>query len=453
MVQDYIIDGLSILLSSKCNLNCDFCFLNKNKTFNEYDQIILSAWENQTYIQNLINTLLKMNQHPTNIHDITFWGGETLYNIDIITKNISLLCENFPNVNNYWLSTNFTMNIEQLVLFLQELDKNSKQKACFKLQLSIDGPYEIAGHKVSNEIYEKNLKKFFSLINDISFKNLSIILMINSVIDGQLFLSYFSDSQHIITYMDYMHNLCKIIKNYNKNSQVLFDIDMILPRLSRPSIMTQEDGILFSNILSSWYNIIKNNFTYLNPNMILAIISKSEYRYKESLSLLKGNHNCIMLYNNLCILPDGTIAECINQYMLCNKQYQEELKENNLDEYYISKMSEKLSFNPNQMDTQKLTKQLYFINNGFKTNISTYRCLALGLGQELAASNQISYIYKNPEILYAHIAMLEQDMDCSAFNLRANKNSFLHSTSEFRKLFNGAALQIFNIKKDLIYEQ
>jgi len=56
---------------------------------------------------------------------------------------------NFPNLHSFWLPTNFSINIDYLVLFLKEIDKYLVNNANIWLQLSIDGPIEIAGHKIS----------------------------------------------------------------------------------------------------------------------------------------------------------------------------------------------------------------------------------------------------------------------------------------------------------------
>jgi len=82
------ISAISFLLSSKCNLNCNFCFFNKNKYFNDFNEIVKKAWKDNTYIPTILNTLNKLNQSPNNVNAINFWGGETLYDLEPFIPHI-----------------------------------------------------------------------------------------------------------------------------------------------------------------------------------------------------------------------------------------------------------------------------------------------------------------------------------------------------------------------------
>ena len=44
---------ISVLISSRCNLDCSFCFLHKHEALNAYDKTIIKAWEEKTYLKNV----------------------------------------------------------------------------------------------------------------------------------------------------------------------------------------------------------------------------------------------------------------------------------------------------------------------------------------------------------------------------------------------------------------
>lgn len=426
------ISTISILLSSRCNLNCDFCFFNKNKYFNDFNKIVKKAWEEKKYIPTILKTLNSLNQSPKNINAINFWGGETLYNLEPIIPNIQELLINFPNIHSFWLPTNFSINIEYLILLLKEIDKYLINKANMWLQLSIDGPIEIAGHKIEFKKYEENIIKFFNNINNYQFQKLSIDLHINAVIEEQTFLKYFSEDNNIITYTKYMNNLCNIIKSNNKNDKIYFDKDMIVPVPSSPSNLTSNDGILLSFILKKWKKILINNFSNIDPHCLQYIIRKNS-----DLTLSYPNFECKQLLNSICILPDGTIAECINHFLMHSKEYQKDL--DNEEDLITSKYSSILAYNPNNMTKEELKKQLRYINEGFRNNETTYRCLSLGTCLELLKSSQIDESYSDIEKLYKHINYFEKEFGCSSYHNQTTHIPYMASPGTYRKIFNGVA--------------
>ena len=427
------ISAISFLLSSKCNLNCNFCFFNKNKYFNDFNEIVKKAWKDNTYISTILNTLNKLNQSPNNVNAINFWGGETLYDLEPFIPHIQELLLNFPNLHSFWLPTNFSINIDYLVLFLKEIDKYLINDASIWLQLSIDGPIEIAGHKISFKQYEKNIVKFFDEINNYNFNKLSVDLHINAVIEEQTFLKYFSEDNNIIEYTNYMVNLCKIIKDNNKNNHILFSKNMIIPVPSSPSEMTTNDGILLTFILNKWKQILINNFPDINPYCVQYIIRKSF----SDLKISYPNFECKQLLNSICILPDGTIAECINHFLMHSKEYQKDLTEK--EDLITAKYSSALAYNPNNMDQKELKKHLRYINEGFRNNETTYRCLSLATCLELLKSSQIDESYSDIEKLYKHINQFQKEMGCSSYNHQTTHIPYMSSPGTYRKIFNGVA--------------
>ena len=111
------VNTICLLASSQCNLKCKFCFLHKDKVLNTYNQQIIQAWSNKTYIKNVEASLKKLGESAKNIFEIEFWGGETLLNISIITENVPLIIKTFPNLSKIMFSTNWTVNVKIILIF------------------------------------------------------------------------------------------------------------------------------------------------------------------------------------------------------------------------------------------------------------------------------------------------------------------------------------------------
>ena len=134
------IASITFISSAMCNLNCSFCYLNKNIAYSSFNTLVLQAWKDKTYIKNVCTSLDKLNIDKTSINTISLWGGETLLSITDVTNNLKEIYQSFPNITNWMVSTNWTSNVYDIFDFLKAIDKYSKYPTEFSLQLSIDGP-------------------------------------------------------------------------------------------------------------------------------------------------------------------------------------------------------------------------------------------------------------------------------------------------------------------------
>lgn len=189
------IESLAFISSAACNLNCSFCYLNKNKAYKEFNEWIETSFQNKTYVKNAYETILALNANPLDIKIIQFWGGESLYQISNIINNIEEIYLYFPNVEMFKASTNFLIDIEKLFELLCLIDYYSLNHTKFELQLSIDGPGKIAeeGHNVNFDIYKENYTLLASLLNSKKFNNLIIDININATLNKETYLEYFNN--------------------------------------------------------------------------------------------------------------------------------------------------------------------------------------------------------------------------------------------------------------------
>lgn len=434
--------AFSILASGKCNLNCKYCFLHKNKSLSAIDNLIQESWENGSYITNIQNTLTKLHVNFKDIKYITIWGGEPLLNLTNFNNSIIKLFDIFPNIQSFWTSTNFNINISELIHLLTNIDKSANNNVKFKLQLSIDGTYYKDGHNIPIEVYKKQLKDFIEQTLNINFKKIKIEINFRPTISEEDFLNLFFNEEQLNNYILYMLSLVDYINSFAINKNISF-INNILPTAAYPSKSTTLDGIKFTEALQIW-DQIKNKYDLTESLSDNGVGRMIDY------NLFKNNYECRNLLQDITILPDGSITCCVNSFLNNFDLYINELKEQNDIEGQYKVLTEKpYSFNPLTMSDEEINKKLFLIQHVIKNNSSTYTYFALKMCEELLQVNQISNNYNhNKDLLLKHITLIGANLGCMFYNLHETQLPYLNSPSTFRKYLNGVAEYIETQKKN-----
>ena len=455
-MQQKNIISISLISSTTCNLNCSFCYLHKNESYKLYDKIVREHWANGKYIINAYNTVKAFPADPNNVEVCQLWGGETLLNIDDVTKNIQLFYKYFPNVKEWKISTNFLVNIDKFMDFLKEIDNNTKKDTLISLQVSIDGPpgeYCEQGHNGDWEIYKKNFFHLTTLVNNYKFNHIYINITINATVSRELYLKKFSDYNEMKHYVEEMYNLTKYINDNCISRSINMELSYILPGMAQPYDDTTEDGKKFAEICKLWEKLKIECFPDLSYyfgfyNGCGPII--------EDRPLFKPNAECTELKSCITINYDGSICECSGSYIDSFKPYQEELKkENRIKDLRAAQRRDKLTYNPAKMTPEELEKHDWYVYYGYKNNSSTYMHLMMCLADELALSGQIPYRYhEDKEYLLKHISALSAINSCTRENLKETGISYLCPPSSLRRYLNGVLdygynLKFLKLKKDI----
>ena len=445
--------NLTLISSGICNLSCEFCFLHKNQSYKSFDKIVQKAWQEKTYLPTVEKVLEKININFQDIDTITLWGGEPLLNIQNIIDSIPEFYSLFPKLNTWMMSTNFNINIDNLVKFFITLDKYAKPNTNIKLQISIDGPeqFQKIGHNVSDDIYKQNFTNLLKQLNIIKLNNILINFFFKAVVDEKKYLEYFSDSNNMQEYFDYFISLEKFVNDLIINKNISIGPICPFPTPTMPSNYTVEQSIQFQNIFKIWnYLAIKNNYFIYNFYDGISHLVKNT-------SLIHPNAECSEMLGNYTILPDGTIAHCGSCFINSYQEYQKELEnENNISYLDFAHFDNYLTYNPLKMTEQELSRQQWYSSKGMRNNFSTYYCLMLGLCNELALSGQISNKYiNNKELLLRHLALLRTNSSCTRENVRNTHLPYINNVENYRKYFNGFAEFVEDNEKQkmIMYEE
>lgn len=425
---------ITLLTSGSCNLNCNFCFLHKNIAFQKMDKIVQAAWKNKEYLTTIQKVLEKLKIDYNNIRDITLWGGEPLLNLTNFNNNIQDLFLTFPNLSRFSTSSNFNINIQDLIKLLQNIDLYTNNEIAFGLQLSIDNIFYNEGHNIPFYVYKEKFKELLENTYNIKFQKIKLIINFRCTITEEKYLNLFQDKQLLTDYLDYINDLMEYIYSFNINQNIIIS-STAFPIAVYPTHCTSAQGIQLSNNLRIWDNI-KNSYHLAN-----GLYDEILPRMKTLSEIEIGpNFECGNLLHDLMILPDGTITNCLNAYMSGYSEYEKELQnENDIKGLSELELEKAYCFNPLSMTEKEIYKQVWYIQNCLKNNISTYLYFALKMCEELIDVNQISNIYDgNTNLLFKHIMLIEKNLACMYYNMHETQLPFLNSPSIFRKYLNGA---------------
>lgn len=139
---------IDLILTTNCNLRCNYCFENSKKNENNFFDIDLG--ENKYLIKNdfklenaifIIDSIMSI--YPQDNIQINFLGGEPLLKFNLIKNIVKYCSDNYSDKVNYSITTNATLFNEEILGFMLYYK--------FNVKFSIDGCFK------SNDINRKDI--------------------------------------------------------------------------------------------------------------------------------------------------------------------------------------------------------------------------------------------------------------------------------------------------------
>lgn len=441
------IKSITIFGSSVCNFNCSFCFLHKNKAYGEYNKLLCEAWDNGSYLINMKRSLEKLNVETKDVNEIQIWGGESIINIDKITKNLKDIYKLFPNISLWQLSTNFSVHLPKFIDFIKELDKLANFGTVFNLQFSIDGPPgEISevGHD-GWEYYEDNIKLLTDTFNNYKLNNITINMIIHSTLNKEHYLKL-ADYDYLKDYMIKMYEFGKSIKDRCISKSLYFNQDIIYPNLATPYEDTKEDGEKIAQIFYMWDKLYKDYFEKLGLRNNKFYSGMGLFANIKRLTA--PNSECRELSEALSITHEGKIVECSGSFIDDFEPYLTELLETKeFDNYLTSKVHKNMSmYNPVDCSDKDIARKEWSIHvGGYRGNLTTYLQTTIKAANELAHSGQILDKYKdNFPLLHKHCSLMLNCSSCSRNNIAETRMPYVLPIGAIRRFLNGAIDYIYD---------
>lgn len=469
MLYSDTITQVSLLGSSVCNLQCQYCYLHNKETkafYNKLNQEVQSGWINHTYVENIKKVFEKIGAYPKRTTRLTLWGGEPLIQIENFLQSAEELFEYFPCVDFFMIPTNFAWPeriaeaIPKMVLYFDQTREINNAE--IHLQLSIDSYRGILlkeGHHAQNSQYLKNLESLIKELSTIELQNTTVIMDIHPTASGQNILKYLSTYEQIEEYLDGMFFLKQyandLIDKYNCKCKIIYGETAYFPLCAVPENSTSEEGYRYVEILKKAERLQHKN-KYIKNDDAHHFFENFAHNCSNC-SIFGPNHECPESNNNaIMILPDGTISECSCSYVANRPEYLElTLQKKQYADYRLSLTRKKYFFNPLTATQEEDEFNDWYNLQGIRHNYSTALNLSMGLCQELSLSRQISPAYAmDPILLLKHLRLETTPYSCTREQFSTTGVPFLPTPGDFRRMFNGEVEYVesimFNEYKTLV---
>lgn len=310
-----------IYTSAVCNLNCTYCYIDKNKALVTIDNILKESFEGDYYI----NFMKDMFPDPYQLRNLETWGGEPFIGMDRCYRLIDQMINHFPNFNSFFSSTNLTTPdwMDQFKGLVDTFARHPEREFSICIQLSLDGPKEITDRNRGEGVTEKFTKNFGLLVDFLrnAPKNITFNLHTKPTFDMSS-VEIMLDKQKIIEYYQFMESYIHKIRCLNKDN---VRMSTSIPNTASPLPHTVEDGVKFAKLCKLMKEVEKENVTrkYFKYYERITLYSEG-FNCTEGDSFRCTNFTCGTGYSNIGFLPYDRISTCHNGFVDLISEYKKE---------------------------------------------------------------------------------------------------------------------------------
>lgn len=257
-----------------CNLSCDYCLIAKaEKTTKNKIQLLeetKKAILNGQYLNNIKNSLNRLEIDYNNLTEFEIWGGEPTLVLKELTQVWPEWQKNFSNLNTIGFSTNGINYYEDIFNFIIEIEKNAKKNITISIQYSYDGEEsetEVRGCNPKINVIN-NLLNLIDKLNNYRFNYVNITFNLHCVLSTST-VKRLNSSEKINDFLRKYSNEEEKVYNQIINKNInLMPTELIV---SNAENFTSEDGIEFQSFIKK-INLLKQNNNY-------SLFRQNEKRY------------------------------------------------------------------------------------------------------------------------------------------------------------------------------
>ena len=427
-------DTLVLYTSATCNLNCRYCYIDKNKALVHIDEILEESFKGDYYFNFIKEMFPKIGQ----LRHIETWGGEPFLRMDRIYETLHKIINHYPFFDSMFSSTNFSFPewTDQFFGLMEQFAQYPERDFRYSLQLSLDGPEYINDYGRGQGTTKKCLKNFQKLVNMMGYslpQNVHLDIHFKPTLDLTS-TKMLNSKEKIIEYYQFFESLAEKIWGLNYSNVTL---QLTIPNTACPSPVTKEDGKIFANLCKNCYEIEQEigshlkYYTDITPFRTFNTRKEQTYNYPY--------FTCGTGINTVGLLPNKMISTCHSGFVDLISEYKEQMTGN--------KNQTTLDFNmwltehPYRLT---LTKDKY---NIFEKQMSYYTLPAttarlaniVSLINVLAMSGQIDEQYKDQDkALEAGVFIQSHTSYCMRDNYNTTGSLTLAPVGLLKLLLNGA---------------
>lgn len=427
---------LILYSAATCNLKCVYCAIDKNPALQAIDKLLEESFKGDYYF----NFAKEIFPDPNQLTSVEVWGGETFLGMDRILPVMEQLIEYYPNLTNFFVSSNMTIP-EWMARFdnlIKMFNKFPDREFRFRLQMSLDGTKEITDHNRGMKVTERlteTYKKMIEYCSTHDLQNVKIEAMFKPTLTIEDIVKYLDTKEKIIEYFKFFEGFLDIYHEAKPNNLM---VGPTIPNTACPSPHTQADGFIFRDFARMCYEITQENkrtkiFKYYRSIMPFHGLSANACTNCSVCGGLCGSG-----YNIVGLLPNNTVSVCHSSFTDFLAEYKINAKQNTdsmLDaNIFQSANSSKLIFPKEKLEDYE--KQIIRFYNQNTTALINNLAVQIIM---TAVSGQIDHKYRREdEAIRAAQYLINFTANCIRDNLAITGSITLLPYGLIKLLLNGA---------------
>lgn len=311
---------LVLYTTAVCNLNCRYCYIDKNKALQHIDNILDESFQGDYYFNFIKDMFPRIGQ----LTGIETWGGEPFLRMDRIYYTLHRVIEHYPFFDTMYSSTNFSFPewTDQFFGLMDQFGKYPERQFTYKLQLSMDGPEYINDYGRGEGTTKKCLSNYEKLLESVGNRlppNVTLEIVFKPTLDLNSTKMLCSKEQ-IIGYYRYFESLIERVWALNFSNVKAW---LPVPNTACPSPVTREDGKIFAKLCSLCRKIEKENNQKHNLKYYERITPFSGGVRQDDLTYRYSHHTCGTGFSTIGLLPNRMISACHNGFVDIISEYKE----------------------------------------------------------------------------------------------------------------------------------
>jgi len=237
--------------AAKCNMNCNYCYIEKNEENEEINNQIVESMKDGTFIKDLKKV------YGEELKNIGLWGTEPTMNMDVFTEYLlPELFNSFPKLNEISFSTNMLQYYDKIVKMIEKVQKECCDNQTFyvSVQLSDDGLHftDLNRYNGASSKIIKNTKKLINELDNILITDkVKVSFSIKPTLSMENITELVEAPDKVFEWYRYFEEQYFTYFNQINNKNLSF-VTKVSPTFVLPDNYNKQDGekckIFFNNI-------------------------------------------------------------------------------------------------------------------------------------------------------------------------------------------------------------
>lgn len=299
-----------------CNLNCTYCYINKNKGLNAIDDVLAESFTDPDYYFDFIRDYFPKRG---DLQALEVWGGEPFLRMERIFPTLHRLIEHYPFFRRFFASTNFSYPewADKVFALLGQFAPYAPRRFDVTLQLSLDGPEHITDRTRGTGTTKKCLENFGRLLaraGEIP-DNVSLFLAFKPTLSVDTM--YLLDTKEKLA--DYYRFFEDLIQKVTDLDMGKLNVNFPVPNIGVPAPAGKADGEYFARLVRNCRELERENpFRFYREITPFA----SNVRPKDEDTYNYPCFNCGTGSKNIGFLPGRLISSCHNGFVDVLEDYE-----------------------------------------------------------------------------------------------------------------------------------